>query len=304
MTTTYLFLRTEEFPQCELAVQEVQTQPAIPITGIAHQLLENTCIWTDWHMAKTHFAPKVLASVLALHDKKDIEVLECVKRRTAELMKGLEHKSEEKQLRELEVFGLEIRRLRSNLTSLCDFLKGDCSQIGTGLFSQPMSIHGSAEILLQPMEDPTPKGGCNPMGRLCWSRLLAGPVSLGERSRLLAGLVTLCGTYAGAACVPEGLTLEGRPRQEQFEKNCNPHGKDYAGAVLGGLSPVGRNPALEQQTVAEVAADKNADAHIICSLVYQGNDRIQAIASCYASFNDVYIIWIDTPVRDGLKRSK
>ncbi|CAN0345048.1 unnamed protein product, partial [Bubo scandiacus] len=58
------------------------------------------------------------------------------------------------------------------------------------------------------------------------------------------------------------------------------------------------------QTVAEAAADKNADVHVICSPVYQGNDRIQVIASCYASLNDGYIIWIDTLVRDGFKRSK
>ncbi|GAB0185838.1 AN1-type zinc finger protein 5-like [Grus japonensis] len=47
---------------------------------------------------------------------------------------------------------------------------------------QPMEVDGGAEIPLQPMEDPTleqvevPEGGCDPMGSLHWSRLLAGPM--------------------------------------------------------------------------------------------------------------------------------
>ncbi|GAB0179480.1 AN1-type zinc finger protein 5-like [Grus japonensis] len=49
---------------------------------------------------------------------------------------------------------------------------------------QPMEVNGGADIHMQPMEDPTPeqvnapKGGCDPMGSPCWSRLLAGPVAL------------------------------------------------------------------------------------------------------------------------------
>ena len=51
---------------------------------------------------------------------------------------------------------------------------------------QPMEVHGGADIHLQPMEDPTPeqvdapKGGCDPVGSPCWSRLLAGPVETQE----------------------------------------------------------------------------------------------------------------------------
>ncbi|CAM9906452.1 unnamed protein product [Bubo scandiacus] len=49
---------------------------------------------------------------------------------------------------------------------------------------QPMEVNGGTEIHLQPVEDPmpgqvdAPEGGCDPMGSLCWSRLLAGPVDL------------------------------------------------------------------------------------------------------------------------------
>ncbi|KAK4830535.1 hypothetical protein QYF61_011673 [Mycteria americana] len=55
------------------------------------------------------------------HYKRDIEVLERVQRRAMKLVKGLEHKSDEERLREL------------------DYLKGGCSQVDVGLFSQVTS---------------------------------------------------------------------------------------------------------------------------------------------------------------------
>ena len=48
---------------------------------------------------------------------------------------------------------------------------------------QPMEVNDGADIHLQPVEDPmpeqvdVPKGGCDPVGRPRWSRLLAGPVA-------------------------------------------------------------------------------------------------------------------------------
>lgn len=71
----------------------------------------------------------------APHYKKDTEGLEHVQRRAMEVVKGLESELYEEQLRELGSLASGKGGSRETLP-LHNYLKGGCSRVGAGLFSQ------------------------------------------------------------------------------------------------------------------------------------------------------------------------
>ena len=67
--------------------------------------------------------------------RKDVEQLEWVQRRTAKMIKGLEHLSCGDRLRELGLFSLEKRRMQGHFIAAFQYLKRACKHEGYQVFT-------------------------------------------------------------------------------------------------------------------------------------------------------------------------
>jgi len=83
--------------------------------------------------------PESCTQLWSPQHKKDMDVLDRVQRRAMKMIRGLEYLSYEDRLRELGLFSLEKRRLRSDLIASFQYLKAAYRKDGEGLFTRVCS---------------------------------------------------------------------------------------------------------------------------------------------------------------------
>ncbi|NWQ85276.1 KDM4C demethylase, partial [Burhinus bistriatus] len=119
--------------RCSKAEVVIPTATSLSVyrLHISYVLKKCSAIWCAAAPVQTIkcFMPPVCLSVI------DRELLERVQQRATKMIRGLEHLSYEERLRDLGLFSLQKRRLRGDLINACKYLKGECREDGTSLFS-------------------------------------------------------------------------------------------------------------------------------------------------------------------------
>ncbi|KAK4816357.1 hypothetical protein QYF61_015671 [Mycteria americana] len=95
--------------------------------------------------------PRAAVEFWAPQCKRDVQVLECIRRRATKLVEGLEGMSYEERLRTLDLSSLEERRLRGDLIGLDSFLRRGSGERAADLSSLGSSdrTHGNGSELRQ-----------------------------------------------------------------------------------------------------------------------------------------------------------